>query len=116
MDSVLEHKNIVPAADTAVYSMSATTTAYGMARGIDQTGYIGYDISMGDVALSFDTSKATGGTDRSASIYTGLDGSQIVGGMAETGTAQTNASVDMETVGIKYTMGSITVALHKLTK
>ena len=51
-------KNIVPAADTAVYSMSATTTAYGMARGIDQTGYIGYDISVGDVALSFDTSKA----------------------------------------------------------
>ena len=91
--------------------MSATTTAYGMARGIDQTGYIGYDISVGDVALSFDTSKATGGTDRSASIsYTGMDGLQIVGGMAETGTAQTNASVDMETVGIKYTMGSITVA------
>ena len=104
-------KNIVPAADTAVYSMSATTTAYGMARGIYQTGYIGYDLSVGDITLSFDTSKTTGGTNRSASVsYTGIDGLQVVAGAAETLTAQANAGVDQETVGIKYTMGSITVA------
>ena len=104
-------KNIVPAADTAVYSMSATTTAYGMARGISQTGYIGYDISMGDVTMSFDTSKTTGGTNRSLSLnYTGIDGLQVVAGAAETLTAQANAGVDQETVGVKYTMGSITVA------
>ena len=104
-------KNIVPAADTAVYSMSATTTAYGMARGINQTGYIGYDLSVGDITLSFDTSKTTGGTNRSASVsYTGIDGLQVVAGAAETLTAQANAGVDQETVGVKYTMGSITVA------
>jgi len=104
-------KNIVPAADTAVYSMSATTTAYGMARGISQTGYIGYDISMGDVTMSFDTSKTTGGTNRSLSLnYTGIDGLQVVAGAAETLTAQANAGVDQETIGVKYTMGSITVA------
>ena len=104
-------KNIVPAADTAVYSMSATTTAYGMARGINQTGYIGYDISMGDVTMSFDTSKTTGGTNRSLSLnYTGIDGLQVVAGAAETLTAQANAGVDQETIGVKYTMGSITVA------
>ena len=104
-------KNIVPAADTAVYSMSATTTAYGMARGISQTGYIGYDLSVGDITLSFDTSKTTGGTNRSASVsFTGIDGLQVVAGAAETLTAQANAGVDQETVGIKYTMGSITVA------
>ena len=104
-------KNIVPAADTAVYSMSATTTAYGMARGISQTGYIGYDLSVGDITLSFDTSKTTGGTNRSASVsYTGIDGLQVVAGAAETLTAQANAGIDQETVGVKYTMGSITVA------
>ena len=104
-------KNIIPAADTAVYSMSATTTAHGMVGGTGQTGYIGYDISMGDVALSFDTSKATGGTDRSASLsYTGIDGLQIVAGVGETETAQTTGQDDTSTYGVKYTMGSITIA------
>ncbi len=104
-------KNIIPAADTAVYSMSATTTAFGVVGGTGQTGYIGYDISMGDVALSFDTSKATGGTDRSASIsYTGIDGLQVVAGVGETETAQTTGQDDTSTYGLKYTMGSVTVA------
>ncbi len=104
-------KNVIPAADTAVYSMSATTTAHGMAGGIGQTGYIGYDISMGDLALSFDTSKATGGTDRSASMsYTGIDGLQVVAGVGETETAQASADKEQTTYGVKYTMGSITMA------
>ena len=82
-----------------------------MARGISQTGYIGYDLSVGDITLSFDTSKTTGGTNRSASVsYTGIDGLQVVAGAAETLTAQANAGVDQETVGVKYTMGSVTVA------
>jgi len=106
-------KNIVPAADTAVYSMSATTTAYGVVGGTGQTGYIGYDITMGDMALSFDTSKATGGTDRSASIsFTGVDGLQVVAGVGETETAQAAGSDDTSTYGIKYTMGSITAAVQ----
>jgi len=107
-------KNIIPAADTAVYSMSATTTAYGMVGGTGQTGYIGYDISMGDVALSFDTSKATGGTDRSASIsFTGIDGLQLVAGVGETETAMAAGADDTSTVGLKYTMGSITVGIQR---
>ena len=103
-------KNIIPAADTAVYSMSATTTAYGIVGGTGQTGYIGYDISMGDMTLSFDTSKATGGTDRSASIsYTGIDGLQVVAGAGEVNTGEGSNQDDTSTYGLKYTMGSITV-------
>ncbi len=104
-------KNIIPAADTAVYSMSATTTAYGIAGGTGQTGYIGYDLTMGDLTLSFDTSKATGGTDRSASIsYTGIDGLQVVAGAGEVNTGEGSDQDDQTTYGIKYTMGSITLA------
>ena len=107
-------KNIIPAADTAVYSMSATTTAYGLPGGTGQTGYIGYDLTMGDVALSFDTSKATGGTDRSASLsFTGIDGLQVVAGVGETETAMATGSDDTSTYGIKYTMGSITVGAQR---
>ena len=103
-------KNIVPAADTAVYSMTATTTAYGIATGTGQTGYIGYDITMGDATLSMDTSKATGGTDRSISVsYTGIDGLQVVAGSGEENTAGTSQT-DTSTIGVKYTMGSVTAA------
>ena len=109
-------KNIVPHADTPVYSMSATATAYGVVGGTGQTGYMGYDVTMGDMTLSLDTSKATGGTDRSASIsYTGIDGLQIVAGAGEENTAGTSQT-DTTTFGVKYTMGSVTAGVQMSEK
>ena len=108
-------KNIIPAADTAVYSMSATATAWGIPGGISQTGYIGYDLSVGDMALSFDTSKGTGGSDRSASVkYTGIDGLTVVAGTGEVDTAAaSDGGKDHTTYGIKYVMGSITLGVQQ---
>ena len=109
-------KNIIPHADTPVYSMSATATAYGVVTGTGQTGYMGYDVTMGDMTLSMDTSKATGGTDRSASIsYTGIDGLQVVAGAGEENTAGTSQT-DTTTFGVKYTMGSVTAGVQMSEK
>ncbi len=106
-------KNIVPHAVTPVYSMTDTTTAWGTARGTNQTGYIGYDLTVGDLMISADTSKDTGGTDRSIGIkYTGIDGLTLVAGSGELNTAQASGE-EQSTIGFSYAVGGVTIGLQQ---
>ena len=56
-DGIHMVNNIVPAADTAVYSMTDTATAYGVADGADAASNLGYNITVGDLKASAEMQK-----------------------------------------------------------
>jgi len=112
-DGIHSVNNIVPAADTAVYSMTDSATAYGVADGADQAGNLGYNITVGDFKLSAEMQKGAG-TDRTYGItYTGVENMTLVYGQGEVNPGQTNGGQDETVLGIKYAVAGITVAYMK---
>ena len=109
-------KDIVPNAYTPVYEATdATDSGLIDASGNNQTGQWGYDVSVGDVALSASYNpKPTGHKEAEtgyAIVYSGLmDGLELSAGMIDDGDEAEN-----ETFGAKYTMGSVTAA-YQVTK
>ena len=109
-------KDIVPNAYTPVYEATdATDSGLIDASGNNQTGQWGYDVSVGDVALSASYNpKPTGHKEAEtgyAIVYSGLmDGLELSAGMFDDGDEAEN-----ETFGAKYTMGSVTAA-YQVTK
>ena len=102
--------DIVPAADTPVYSMTDATTAYGIARGADAGGNLSYTISMGDIAASAEMQKGAG-TDKTFGLqYTGIDNLTLVAGMGEVNPGQVNGGQDETVWGVKYSVAGVTAA------
>ena len=112
-------KDIVPNAYTPVYEATdATDDGLIDASGNTQTGQWGYDVTVGDVALSasYNPKPGTAAAPQSAEtgyaiVYSGLmDGLELSAGMFDDGDLAEN-----ETFGAKYTMGSVTAA-YQITK
>lgn len=109
-------KDIVPNAYTPVYEATdATDSGLIDASGNNQTGQWGYDVSVGDVALSASYNPKPGSHKKAetgyAIVYSGLmDGLELSAGMFDDGDEAEN-----ETFGVKYTMGSVTAA-YQVTK
>ena len=104
-------KDIVPNAYTPVYeSTDATDSGLIDASGNNQAGQWGYDMTVGDVALSASYNQQPG-TGKSgpeagvAAIYSGFDGMELSAGYFDDGDEAEN-----NTFGIKYTMGQMTAA------
>ena len=109
-DGIHSVNNIVPAADTAVMSMTDTATAYGVADGADQAGNLGYNVTFGDVKLSAEMQKGAG-TDRTFGVtYTGVEGMTLVYGQGEVNPGQVNGGQDETVMGIKYAVAGATLA------
>ena len=109
-DGIHSVNNIVPAADTAVYSMTDTATAYGVADGASSTGNIGYNITMGDIKASVEMAKGAG-TDRTLGLtYTGVENMTLVYGQGEVNPGQVDGGQDETVMGIKYAVGGATLA------
>ena len=109
-DGIHMVNDIVPAADTAVYSMTDTATAYGVADGASAAGNIGYNITMGDIKASVEMAKGAG-TDRTIGLtYTGVENMTLVYGQGEVNPGQINGGQDETVVGIKYAVGGATLA------
>jgi len=109
-------KDIVPNANTPVYETTDSTDS-GLidTSGNAQTGQWGYDISVGDLALSASYNGAPGGAKTAetgyAVIYSGLmDGLELSAAYFDDGDEAEN-----DTMGVKYTMGSVTAA-YQMTK
>ena len=109
-------KDIVPNAYTAVYEATDSTDS-GLidSSGNIQTGQWGYDITSGAVTLSASYNpKPAAGEEAEAGlavIYTGLmDGLELSAGYFDDGDTAEN-----DTIGVKYTMGSVTAA-YQMTK
>jgi len=112
-------KDIVPNAYTPVYEATdAVDDGLIDASGNNQTGQWGYDMTMGDLALSASynprgTAAGTkGGSEAGfAVVYSGLmDGLELSAGLFDDGDEAEN-----DTVGVKYTMGAMTAA-YQMTK
>ena len=106
-------KDIVPTAYSAVYEATDSTDS-GLidASGNNQTGQWGYDYSMGDVALSasYNPRGTAAGVKGDAEtgyaiVYSGIDGMELSAAYFDDGSEAEN-----DTMGIKYTMGSVTAA------
>ncbi len=107
-------KDIVPNAYTPVYEATdAVDDGLIDASGNNQTGQWGYDMTMGDLALSASynprgTAAGTKGASETgfAVVYSGLmDGLELSAGLFDDGDEAEN-----DTLGIKYTMGAVTAA------
>ena len=105
-------KDIVPNAYTPVYEATdATDSGLIDASGNNQAGQWGYDISVGNAALSasYNPEPATDNKEAEtgfAIVYSGLmDGLELSAGYFDDGDEAEN-----ETIGIKYTMGAMTAA------
>ena len=104
-------KDIVPTAYTPVYEATdATDSGLIDASGNNQAGQWGYDMSMGDMAISASYNQQPG-TGKSgpetglAFVYSGFDGMELSAGYFDDGDEAEN-----NTFGIKYTMGQLTAA------
>ena len=110
-------KDIVPTAYTPVYEATdATDSGLIDASGNQQAGQWGYDITTGNVTLSASYNPEPGTDNKEAEtglavVYDGLmDGLQLSAGYFDDGDEAEN-----DTIGIKYTMGSVTAA-YQMTK
>ncbi len=110
-------KDIVPNAYTPVYEATDSTDS-GLidASGNNQSGQWGYDITVGNAALSASYNPEPGGNGKEAEtgfaiVYSGLmDGLELSAGYFDDGDEAEN-----DTMGIKYTMGALTAA-YQMTK
>jgi len=109
-DGIHMVNDIVPAADTPVMSMTDSAVAYGVADGADQTGNLGYNISLGDVKLSAEMQKGAGTDKTFGAQYTGIEGMTLVAGMGEVNPGQVNGGQDETVWGIKYAVAGATLA------
>ena len=109
-------KDIVPNAYTPVYeSTDATDSGLIDASGNNQTGQWGYDVTVGSLALSASYNPKPGSATTAhtaetgyAIVYSGLmDGLELSAGLFDDGD-----TADNDTVGVKYTMGSVTAAFQ----
>ena len=105
-------KDIVPNAYSPVYEATdAVDSGLIDASGNNQTGQWGYDVSLGNAALSasYNPRGTTGGVKGGAEtgyaiVYSGLmDGLELSAGYFDDGEEAEN-----DTIGVKYTMGSVT--------
>ena len=109
-------KDIVPTAYTPVYEATdATDSGLIDASGNNQTGQWGYDVSVGNIALSasYNAKPAEAKQPETgyAVVYSGLmDGLELSAGYFDDGDEAEN-----DTYGIKYTMGNVTAA-YQITK
>ncbi len=109
-DGIHSVNNIVPHADTPVYSMTDSATAYGVADGADAASNLGYNITVGDLKVSAEMQKGAG-TDRTFGLtYTGIDNLTLVAGIGEVNPGQVNGGQDETVWGIKYAVAGATLA------
>ena len=110
-------KDIVPSAYTPVYEATDSVDS-GLidASGNQQAGQWGYDITVGNAALSASYNPEPGTSNKEAEtgfaiVYTGLmDGLELSAGYFDDGDEAEN-----DTLGVKYTMGAVTAA-YQMTK
>ena len=104
-------KDIVPNAYTPVYEATdGTDSGLIDASGNTQAGQWGYDMSVGDIALSASYNPKPGTTGKAAetgfaAVYSGFDGIELSAGYFDDGNEAEN-----NTFGIKATFGQMTAA------
>jgi len=103
--------DIVPAADSPVYSMTDATVAYGIARGAGATSNLGYTVTFGDITASAEMMKGAG-TDRTFGLkYTGVENFTLVAGQGDINPGNVAGETQERTWGAKYTIPGANLTL-----
>lgn len=99
----------IPAADSAVYTLSATTAPnYGVARGASGTDNLSHQITVGDIKIGAEVHKGAGTSTSWGLQYSGIDNLTI--GFGQSNISPTSsATSDSQTIGAKYAIGGITI-------
>ena len=100
--------NLVPHADTAVYSATGDTEAYGVADGASQTNNISHQITVGDIKIGAEVHKGSGSSTSWGFQYTGIDSLTIGFGQSDIDPGAADGGSQSETIGVKYAIGGIT--------
>ena len=100
----------VPAADSAVYTLSSTSgDEYGVARGASGTDNISHQITVGDITIGAEIQKGAGTSTSWGLQYSGIDNLTIGFGQSDISPGAAGGGSDSNTVGLKYAMGGITL-------
>jgi len=100
----------VPAADSAVYTLSSTTgDEYGVARGASGTDNVSHQITVGDITIGAEIQKGAGTSTSWGFKYTGIDNLTVGIGQSDINPGQKAGGTDSETIGAKYAIGGVTL-------
>jgi outer membrane protein OmpU len=98
----------IPAADSAVYTLSATTAPnYGVARGASGTDNLSHQITVGDIKIGAEVHKGAGTSTSWGLQYSGIDNLTIGFGQSDLDPGAADGGSDSETIGVKYAMGGV---------
>ena len=102
--------NLIPSADSAVYTLSATTgDEYGVARGASGDQNLSHQVTVGDVKIGAEIHKGAGTSTSWGIKYTGIDNLTLGIGQSTIDPSST-AGYDSDTIGASYSMGGVTLA------
>ena len=100
----------VPAADSAVYTLSSTAgDEYGVARGASGTDNLSHQVTVGDVKIGFEAHKGAGTSTSWGFQYTGIDNLTVGFGQSDINPGNVDGGSDSETIGGKYAIGGVTI-------
>ena len=102
--------NLIPSADSAVYTLSATSgDEYGVARGASGTDNISHQITVGDIKIGAEAQKGAGTSTSWGLQYTGIDNLTLGVGTSDISPGAKDGGSDSETIGAKYAIGGVTI-------
>jgi len=106
----------VPAADSAVYTLSSTAgDEYGVARGASGTDNLSHQVTIGDIKIGAEAQKGAGTSTSWGVQYSGIDNLTVGFGLSDVNPGNKDGGSDSETIGAKYAIGGITVG-YQLTE
>jgi len=101
--------NLVPHADTAVYSATGDTKDYGVADGASGNNNVSHQITVGDIKVGAEIHKGAGTSTSWGIQYTGLDNLTIGFGQSDIDPGLQDGGTDSDTIGVKYAIGGATL-------
>ena len=102
--------NLIPSADSAVYTLSATSgDEYGVARGAGGADNLSHQITVGDLKLGAEVQKGAGTSTSWGLQYSGIDNLTVGFGTSDIGPGNADGGSDSNTGGIKYAIKGLTV-------
>ena len=102
--------NLVPSADSAVYTLSATAgDEYGVARGAGGADNLSHQVTVGDIKIGAEIQKGAGTSTSWGFQYSGIENLTVGIGQSDINPGQKAGGTDSETIGLKYAIGGITL-------
>ena len=102
--------NLIPSADSAVYTLSATSgDEYGVARGAGGADNLSHQITVGDLKIGAEIQKGAGTSTSWGLQYSGIDSLTVGVGISDISPGAQDGGSDSKTIGGSYAVSGLTV-------